>query len=99
MAKKKAGLHKKVSSIFEGVPVPGQQVSREEKTPVSGKTPAKDSEPVVSRSRQILHEPVADVKQPGKKAPEQAPAKPPAAVGRKEYKLSAPIPGVSDKKE
>jgi len=103
MAKKKAGLHKKVSSIFEGVPVPGQNAFRDKKTPVTGETPAKDREPVVGPSRHILDEPAADVKHQEKKTPEQTPAKPtpksPVAAGRKEYKLSAPIPGVSDRKE
>ena len=103
MAKKKAGLHKKVSSIFEGVPIPGQKVPMEEKTPGSGKSPTKDREPAVSQSRQILREPVPDTKQQEKKPPKHVPAKtaekPPAAFGRKEYKLTAPFAGAGGTKE
>jgi len=103
MAKKKAGLHKKVSSIFEGVPIPGQKVPMDEKTPGSGETPAKDRESAVSQNRQMLQEPVANAKQQGKKPPEHVPAKttakPPAAVSRKEFKLTAPIAGVGGTKE
>jgi len=106
MAKEKHGLHKKVSSIFDGIDVPKPGGSQPEE-----EIPDQKAIPQVPK----VGEPksgYAPTKVPDKEKPEKAGETTPSIiqksvkqkivkkpVKRSSYKLTAPIPGVSGKKE
>jgi len=97
MAKRKAGLHRKISSIFDGVPVPGSDKSGQQGLPVQ----EQKSQQSISAPPELQR----DVKPPEKdklrpKPVEQAKPKPKSKRRkRKRYKFSAPIPGINEQNE
>ncbi len=100
MAKRKPGLHKKVSSIFGGV-----QMSKSAGSPPQPPTGQQKPQPQQPTGQQKpqSQQPGASAgadKQDGRIVQKTAPQRrtPVLPSGRKQFKFSAPIPGVSDTK-
>jgi hypothetical protein len=99
MAKRKRGLHRKVSSIFDGVPIPkhGPDAAASQH-PIGGDGKAtQKTSPAQQQQPPLTQKADSDIT----KSPAPVKAKPPAPVPpikKGKYKLSAPIPGVSDSK-
>ena len=96
MAKKKPGLHKKVSSIFDGVKIPKSDDTGPGRPAEDNKIPAQDRQ-----AQQQSGPAPQSVLFPGRAAETIRKAGIPKAgsvpLRRGRYKLSAPIPGVSDR--
>jgi hypothetical protein len=99
MAKRKRGLHRKVSSIFDGVPIPkhGPDAAAPQH-PIGGDGKATQNTPPAQQQQPPLTQ-KADSDITKSPAPVKAkPAVPARPVKKGKYKLSVPIPGVSDRK-
>lgn len=90
MAKRKPGLHKKVSSIFGGVQMPKSDGTPPQ--PPTGRQKPQPPQPGSGTSAGVDNQGGRIVQ---KTAPQRTPVLP---AGKKQFKLSAPIPGVSDTK-